>query len=73
MVKDNIFIMMFFCWFESILIKSKGMLEVFKIDNRWSRCVDKLGQMKSRCLISQTIGSLCSVQRGEWFSDSLRK
>jgi len=49
------------------------MLEVFKIDNRWSGCVDRLEQKKRRWLISQTIGSLCSVQRGESFSDSLKE
>jgi len=48
------------------------MLEEFKRDNKWSRCVNKLGQMKISWLISQTIGSLWSVQRGESFNDILK-
>jgi len=39
MVKEK-FNMIFFCLLESIFIVSKGMLEVFKIDNRNGHVID---------------------------------
>lgn len=49
------------------------MLCKFKREKSWSPWVDWLGYEKIRWLISQTIGSLWSVQGGEWFKDRLKE